>query len=139
MSHEARLDLEFEVDQLDKLIEKLEDALAEAVPGELYASHLGNIVHGFYNGFEKCLLFVLAIQGNPRPEGDRWHAVLIRQFKDELAEVEAVCTELRGFRHVFRNTYYYSLDYDRVRAIAEKCPSFWQVVGPWLSSHVSDA
>jgi hypothetical protein len=132
VSREPVSDLAFELHQLDLLVEKLELALADAVPGELYASHLGHILHGLYNGFEKCLVFVLRSRSEEPIEGPNWHSQLALRFRTELGEHAALASELRGFRHVFRNAYGYELEFDRVRTLAEKTPSFWMATREWL-------
>lgn len=136
MSAERRDDLAFELEQLDALVALLEEALTEKGETPMLTSHLGFLVHGLYHGFEKCLLFVLEIRGEPRPESTTWHRDLLQHFSEQLLDVWDVANELRSFRHVFRNAYSYELDFARVHSIAVKCPSFWNLVRAWFEGYI---
>ena len=136
MSAEAKSDLQYEIGQLDRLVHDLVDALADAEPNALYASHLSHLTHSFYNGFEKCLLFILTIRDLPKPSGNEWHRQLIEQFQNELVDVMDTLKDLRGFRHVFRHTYYYELEFDQVKDVAIGIAPVWTTLKPWLESNL---
>lgn len=132
MSDEARQNLSFELAQLDSQVESVTDALERATHSPEHASHLGYLLHGFYNGFEKCLRFVLEIEGKSVPRGDRSHANLLAEFESTLGDTFGDVKELLGFRHRFRNSYAGVLDYRTVQSLAGKVPLLWAKLRPLL-------
>ncbi len=138
MSAEAKSDLSFELDRLERLVQNLNQTLKVAEPTDIYASHLGHMNHSFYNGFEKCLLFILTIKGVSRPSDSHWHRSLLDLFQGDMAGDWVAIEELRGFRHIFRHTYYYDLEYEKVREVSDRIAPLWQQLSPWLATFLHE-
>ena len=136
MSAEAKSDLSFEIDRLEKLVLNLTQTLTESQPTDIYASHLGHMNHSFYNGFEKCLIFILTIKGIQRPSDSHWHRSLLDLFQDQFGGDWVAIEELRGFRHIFRHTYYYDLEFSKVSEVSQKVEPLWAELAPWLKTFI---
>ncbi len=86
-------------------------------------------VHGWYTGLETALERVARLVDETVPAGPSWHAELVAQLRVEVPGVrpavvpsEAVSdlTELRKFRHFFRNAYLVDFDPARIEAVVAR-------------------
>ncbi len=89
-------------------------------------------MHGFYTGIERLLELIARDVDGSLPGGPHWHEALLRQMAAEIPGVRpAVLTaatrerldRYRGFRHVVRNVYTYSLDIAQVEVLVQSLPS----------------
>jgi hypothetical protein len=85
-------------------------------------------LHGFYGGVERIFEDVARTVEHSVPSGPEWHRDLLMQMADEVtalrpavitAEARLCLDEYRGFRHVVRNVYTFSLRPTRVRDLVE--------------------
>lgn len=84
-------------------------------------------LQSFYTGLELVLKNTLNKIDGLTPDGDAWHARLLKQanrsteYRPSLISEESLrgLDGLRGFRHVVRNLYGTSLDPDRVLEMVE--------------------
>lgn len=123
-------------DELDK-IARLEQAFTEAQPklemsadevGVYDRAAIGYFLHNFYNGCENIFRAIARFFENDLgPQA--WHADLLKRM---MLKVEGyrpavidralylLLDDFRGFRHVFRHSYSFELDWDRERLVARK-------------------
>lgn len=89
---------------------------------------IGYLLHNFYSGCENIFRRIAAFFENDLGR-DSWHADLLRRMKLSIAgyrpaviddELYRLLTDLRGFRHVFRNAYAFELDWERERLVARR-------------------
>jgi hypothetical protein len=89
---------------------------------------LGYYLHSFYNGCENIFRAVARFFENDL-DADGWHRDLLKRMKLELPgyrpalideELYALLNDFRGFRHVFRHSYTFELDWERERLVASK-------------------
>jgi hypothetical protein len=66
-------------------------------------------LHGFYNGIERCLVFIRALHGMSKLQGDGWHQQLLGEFRSHADFPYDPLKQLLGFRHVFRHAYLFEL------------------------------
>ncbi len=123
-------------DELRK-IERLETAFGEAEPklalspdevGAYDRAAIGYLLHNFYNGCENIFKAIARFFENDLGP-QTWHADLLKRMKLEIKEYRpAVIDEelymlledFRGFRHVFRHSYSFELDWEKERLVARK-------------------
>ncbi|MEX2534769.1 MAG: hypothetical protein WD273_04135 [Trueperaceae bacterium] len=89
---------------------------------------IGYYMHSFYNGCENIFRSIASFFENEL-EPDSWHSDLLRRMKLEIPgyrpavindELYLLLEDFRGFRHVFRHSYTFELDWDRERLVVSK-------------------
>ncbi len=117
-------DLSRVVDRTRRVAEK-----AEATGDPDYLDGVALNLHAFYTGVERILESIAREVDRAVPEGPDWHRDLLLQMAGPvnrirptaLREDTRACLEAyRGFRHVVRNIYAFSLDPVRVNRLAEE-------------------
>jgi len=86
---------------------------------EISCRVIGSYLHDYYCGLEKIFIHLAKSFGESLPGGNQWHKELLDEMtlsipgvrtallsKKTLAKID----ELRGFRHIFRNAYGFSID-----------------------------
>jgi hypothetical protein len=94
---------------------------------------VGYLLHSFYNGCENIFLSVARFFENQVDAGG-WHKDLLRRMKLEIPEYRprlisdklyAQLDDFRGFRHRFRHSYGFELDWEREKVVAKRLePAF---------------
>ena len=114
--------IRFEIEQIDRLFESYPELLKRVQkeePNLVEITALGSIVHSFYNGVENIFLSVSKLCDKAELTGARWHQDLLIQMTQETQERKAVLSietqqslkEYLGFRHFYRHSYSYFLDW----------------------------
>ena len=125
-------------DELRK-ITRLEQAFARveptlALPAEQVDGYdrgaIGYYLHNFYNGCENIFRAIARFFENDLGP-QTWHADLLKrmtlaieQYRPAVIDEELylLFEDFRGFRHVYRHSYSFELDWDRERLVARKLP-----------------
>jgi len=91
---------------------------------------VGYYLHSFYNGCENMFVSIgRFFENDLRP--DSWHADLLKRMRLELPgyrpavideELYLLLNDFRGFRHIFRHSYSFELDWEKERLVAAKLP-----------------
>jgi len=97
-------------------------------------SATGYFLHNFYNGCENIFrLIARFFENDLGPQS--WHRDLLKRMKLEIQgyrprlideETFNLLNELRSFRHVFRHSYSFHLDWEREKVVAIKYPTVWK-------------
>ncbi len=126
-----RADIEDELAKLERLAEifaTVRDKL-DLAPAEISVydrGAIGYLLHNFYNGCETIFRRIAAFFENDIGQAS-WHADLLRRMTLRVEgyrpavidqELYRLLQDFRGFRHVFRNTYTFELDWQRERLVA---------------------
>lgn len=89
---------------------------------------IGYHLHNFYNGCENIFRAIARFFENDLGP-QTWHPDLLKRMKLEIAHhrpavideaLYRLLEDFRGFRHVFRHSYSFELDWDRERLVANK-------------------
>ena len=125
-------------DELSKL-ELLQEAFAEIEPkldlspeqvNAYDRGAIGYYLHNFYNGCENIFRSIARFFENDLGP-QTWHADLLKRMKLPIGEyrpavideeLHQVLQDFRGFRHVYRHSYSFELDWERERLVARKLP-----------------
>jgi hypothetical protein len=103
------------------------DLSSEEVDGYDRAA-IGYFLHNFYNGCEAIFRAIARFFENDLGP-QTWHADLLKRMKLEVQgyrpavideELYRLLEDFRGFRHVFRHSYSFELDWERERLVARK-------------------
>ncbi|MCI0530265.1 MAG: nucleotidyltransferase domain-containing protein [Nitrospira sp.] len=121
------------VDELINLGRLVDEAklLLQRVPQEptfIEIRAAGSVVHDFYNGVERIFERIAVRLGPGLPAGENWHTLLLQSMGSGIEGIRAAVIDqplaLRlldylRFRHRFRHTYGYELQWDRLRSLVE--------------------
>lgn len=129
-----RAEIRGELDKLEQLEAEFDAAAArvdlgseQPIPNYDRAA-VGYLLHSFYNGCETIFRSVAAFFENDLGPGS-WHRDLLRRM---LLDIEGyrprvideplfrLLDDFRAFRHKFRHSYGFELDWERERAVAAK-------------------
>ena len=99
---------------------------------------LSQILISFYTGLERIFERIARHVDRSIPEGQRWHAELLRQVADSAPDREAVISEesrtrLRdylAFRHRSRHAYAHHLEWRPMKNLVGQLTDTWKVVRP---------
>lgn len=117
------------VSEFDRVKEKI-DLPSDQVPNYDRGA-VGYLLHGFYNGCENIFRSIARFFENDLGPTS-WHKDLLKRMKLEIPgyrprvidnELYTLLDDFRAFRHKFRHTYAFELDWEKERIVAGKLPS----------------
>ena len=130
-----RADLEDELEKLAKLEQEFAVAAEKLnLPQEQVPNYdrgaIGYLLHSFYNLSENMFQLIARFFENDIGPKD-WHRDLLKRMKLEIPgyrprvideELYRKLDDFRSFRHKFRHSYSFELDWEKERAVAVKLP-----------------
>ena len=129
--------IKFEIAQIDQLLETYADLLDKSLKGKpdlVEIAALGSVLHSFYNGLENIFLSVAKGLDESVPAGSQWHRdLLTRMTETRMNRGPLLTTELTerlssylGFRHFFRHTYSFVLEWDEMEKLVAPLMDVWK-------------
>jgi hypothetical protein len=120
LNHDIIIKVEFEISQIDKLINETMPLLELAhikKPDMIETAALGLFLQSFYNGIENILKFIIKEKYSKLPSTDKWHKELLdlcfiktNEQKELFSEnLKIVLDDYLSFRHFIRNTYTFKI------------------------------
>ncbi len=94
---------------------------------------VGYLLHNFYNGCENIFRSIARFFENDLGPST-WHKDLLKRMKMEISgyrpkvidnELYGLLDDFRAFRHKFRHTYAFELDWEREQIVARKLLRTW--------------
>lgn len=123
-----------ELASLSKVLAEAEAAGALTAPTGLVRRGAGDVVHDLYTGTERIMERVAQeFDGGP-PAGAAWHRELLRSMSLDIpgsrpalltAATVAMLEEYLRFRHLFRNTYGFELEWSRLSPLLTRAGETW--------------
>jgi hypothetical protein len=128
-----KADVEDELSKIARLEQAFDQAeskldLAPDEVGGYDRAAIGYFLHNFYSGCENIFRGIARFFENDLgPE--TWHSDLLKRMKLNVEnyrpavideELYRLLEDFRGFRHVFRHSYSFELDWERERLVARK-------------------
>ena len=98
-------------------------------------------LHSFYTGLERLLEAIADGIDQAKPSGPNWHQELLRQMSAEIPHVRPPVLSpatrdrldrYRGFRHVVRNVYAFTLDAEQIELLMRGLSSTMEQVSQEL-------
>lgn len=140
--------VKFEIDQIDQLFDSYADLLERAqksTPNLIEVTALASVLHSFYNGLENIFLSIAKGIDEDVPAGPQWHRdLLTRMTKSTLNRNQALTIETAdrltgylGFRHFYRHSYSFYLDWEEMEKLVTPLAEVWQQVKSELQSFLS--
>ncbi len=128
-----------EISKIDNLVEKSSVLLSKckiAEPDFVELNAIGSILHSYYGGIESVFNLIYKSIYNKTLSGNMWHSDLFTDMFEKTDFHEPILPEelfksLReylGFRHVFRHSYGYELDWKRMQPLFFALPENWAAV-----------
>jgi predicted nucleotidyltransferase len=129
--HEAlQQEIQSELDNLARITGSTRAFLARlpAQPDEYEIRSIGSLLHDFYTGVERILERIAVRLDGDLPAGASWHTYLLQRMTAPWAEARPavidreLATRLQEylrFRHLFRHTYGFDLEWKKCQGLAE--------------------
>ena len=123
--------IKLELDNLERITQEMEDFLEQLSgrePNVIELSGVGGHLHSFYMGIERIFERIAVTLNGGIPAGESWHTLLLREMESEISDVRPALInhelalrllEYLRFRHLFRHTYGYELQWKKCRPLAE--------------------
>jgi len=139
LNNNVKEKIEYEILRINKLFDSgkpLLDLCKLQEPDFVEASAAGAFLQSFYNGIEGIVLLVFKSIGENIPNDLQWHkklfekafeanehrtAIFRRECKDKLIEY-------LSFRHFFRHSYGYDLDWKRLKPLINAVRELWKTL-----------
>jgi predicted nucleotidyltransferase len=127
------LEIEDELKNLERVVERLTKFLGrvKGEPDEMQVEGAAKHLHDFYNGIERIFERIAVRIDEDLPPGYNWHTLLLQRMRQPFGsrrpavinrQLEEELAEYLRFRHLFRHTYGYDLQWKRVRKLGEALP-----------------
>ena len=131
MHDAANAKIRHEIDQIGGLIESFQPLLAitrTKEPDLVELSALATVLHSFYNGIENIFSIIAKQVDRSFPDGTKWHRDLLIQMSKNADTRKAVINadqyqtllEYLSFRHFFRHSYSYHLDWPQMKSLVNE-------------------
>jgi hypothetical protein len=133
--------IRFEIKQIDRLFARYRDLLErvqEGTPDLVDVTAVASVLHSFYNGLENIFLSIAKGIDADVPAGAQWHRDLLTTMAESTSNRGPVLTtetalqlaEYLGFRHFFRHSYSFFLEWDELEKLVTPLAKVWgQVKG----------
>lgn len=128
--------IRFEVGEIEHLIVAYAELLATSVstmPDQVHLAALAAVLHSFYSGVERIFLTIANSIDGMTPTGQQWHRDLLAQMTIATRHRQSVLStgaaahlrDYLAFRHFFRHTYSFYLDWDEMAELVRMLPAVW--------------
>lgn len=118
------------LDLINKEVERVADKfeLDDEQVSAYDRAAIGYFLHNFYNGCENIFLSIAKFFENDLA-ADTWHSDLLKRMKLTIQgfrpaviddELYVILNDFRGFRHIFRHSYVFELNWERERIVARQ-------------------
>lgn len=129
--------VKLEISLIDDLFQSYSNLLLriqEEKPDLIETTALASILHSFYNGLENIFLCIAKGIDHNVPAGDRWHRDLLNQMgeiipaRNQVLTSETIdqLTDYMGFRHFFRHSYSFSLEWEELEKLVSPVEKVWK-------------
>lgn len=123
-----------ELSELIRIVERTSRIWQHATTSadDYYVDAAALNLHGFYASLERLFEVVADGVDQTKPSGPHWHDELLRQMATEIPDTRPAVLSpqardrldrYRGFRHVVRNVYTFSLDPEQIEVLIRKLPA----------------
>lgn len=120
MDNSTKLKIEYEISQIDELVNKSQVLISlckAKSPDFIEISAIGSILHSFYNGIESIFVLIAKEKKFKGFSKEQWHKDLLSFIFDEQKilsqDIKTVLIEYMGFRHFFRHSYGYTIQWEK--------------------------
>lgn len=149
MTDKILAQIKFEVGQIDHLLESYA-ALLEKVqvvePDLVETTAVASVLHSFYNGLENIFLSIAKGVDSVVPNTAKWHRDLLTQMTKPTQsrrlvltpETAQLLTAYMGFRHFYRHSYSFTLDWSEMEGLAASLDVVWDAAKSEVQAFLID-
>lgn len=142
-------EIRFEIGQIDNLFIVYQGLFDRALqlerPDYVEVTALASVVHSFYTGLEKIFVSIAKRLDNGLPTGPHWHRDLLLQlgqstpYRIQVLTTETVArlNNYLSFRHIYRHSYSFFLDWEELESLVRPMRPFWETVKAELHSFMA--
>ena len=139
MAEKVISQVEFEIGQIDQLLVAYDDLWKRSQQGEpdlVEITAMASVLHSFYNGVENIFSAIAKGIDHNTPSGAQWHtdllALMSQPTKDRSnvisTELVQQLTEYMGFRHFYRHSYSFFLEWEELEHLVTALPDVWDQI-----------
>ena len=136
MAEKVVSQVQFEIGQIDQLFESYADLLERVqknAPDLVEVTAVAAVLHSFYNGLENIWLSIAKGMDGDVPAGPQWHRDLLTRMTQPTATRGPVLTaeaarrlaDYLGFRHFYRHSYSFFLEWDELERLVTPLADVW--------------
>jgi len=122
-----------QIDQLFKMYSQLLKECREKDPDLVEITAIASVLYSFYNGLENIFGIIAKRIDNSIFKGEQWHKRLLSEMVSKTDKRSAVISndlkdklvEYMGFRHFFRHSYSFYLDWDEIKKLVLPLEDVW--------------
>jgi hypothetical protein len=141
--------IEFEIGQIDQLFEAYADLLEHIHENKLdlvEITALASVLHSFYNGLENIFLSIAKGIDMDIPTGSQWHRDLLTRMQENTphrgtvlrVETTQRLADYMGFRHFYRHSYSFFLDWNELEILLTPLAEVWAQVKTEFQLFIDD-
>ena len=137
-----------ELEEIEQVVERVQQIWRryESSPtdeNDFFVDAAALNLHSFYAGIERLLEVIADGIDGTKPTGSAWHRELLQQMTAEIPgirpavlrpEARTRLDRYRGFRHVVRNVYSFSLDAEQISLLIEHLPEVYNQASQQLAT-----
>jgi len=127
----------FEIGQINQLLSAYADLWERAqenTPNLVELTAIASVLHSFYNGLENIFLSIAKGLDQQVPSGAQWHRDLLEQMTQQTTDRPSVISskvvqklaDYLGFRHFYRHSYSFFLDWEEMENLVIALPEVWE-------------
>lgn len=136
MHDKAVSQIRFEIEQIDRLLESYAGLLKRdegEIPDLVEITAIASVLHSFYNGVENIFLIIAKNIDQKVPGSSQWHRDVLTQMmkrtsrRSQVLTTETVnlLTDYLGFRHFYRHSYSFFLEWDELEKLVVALAKTW--------------
>lgn len=138
----------FEIGQIDQLLvayANLWERAQQGTPDLVEMTAMASVLHSFYNGLENLFLSIAKGLDQTVPVDAQWHRDLLVQMTQETvnrgsvisAELAQQLADYLGFRHFYRHSYSFFLEWSELGKLVTSLPEVWDRAKKELSEFLN--
>ncbi len=111
---------------VERALQIWQEGTAQSLAGDYYVDAVALNLHSFYSGVERLFEVIADAIDETKPSGSSWHQQLLQQMMADIpgirpavisGESRKLLDRYRGFRHVVRNVYTFTLDPEQIELL----------------------
>lgn len=141
--------IRFDIQQIDALLESYKSLLTkckEKEPDLIEITAIASVLHSFYNGIENIFLSITRRIDNVVPGGSHWHRDLLTLMTEDSDVRQSIISDnlkdkladYLGFRHFFRHSYSFFLEWDELEKLVHPLYDVWTQVKSEIESFLGN-
>lgn len=129
-------EIAFELEEIECLFQLYKKELfdLEQNPNIVEITAFASVLHSFYSGIEKIFLIIAKNIDRKTPSDINWHKGLLLQMTKEneyrkpvlSEEMKNELTKYIVFRHFYRHSYSFRLDWDELQKLVKPIHQVWE-------------